>query len=224
MEIYKDLKVDTKKIEHNLEKLKKNEELIILIESGSFAPPHKMHIGLMEITKKYIEENYKTKKVIGGYLIPSSDSYVRHKLNKDFIPLVHRVNMSKIFTKNSDWLDVLDWGLAQGVKIQIYLQKIINNKFPKYDIKCVLVFGIDYYLKYNIHLYDTQICIFRPGYNINEVKNRYPQKLIFVEGKDDNISSTLIRKAIRENDEITIIELTSKEVLDYIKNNNIFEK
>ena len=64
-----ELKIDTDKIKRNLKKYKTKEELIILIESGALAPPHKMHIGLMEIVKKYMEEN-SNKKVVGGYLIP----------------------------------------------------------------------------------------------------------------------------------------------------------
>ena len=74
-EFIKDLKVVTEKIKKNLKKHKKNEELIILIESGSLGSPHKMYIGLMEITKKYIEEKEKSKTVIGGYLIPDKKAY-----------------------------------------------------------------------------------------------------------------------------------------------------
>ena len=58
-----------------------------------------MHLGLMEMTKKNIEQNYKNKKVVGGFLIPSSDRYVKSKLKNDFIPLVHRVNMTKLLIK-----------------------------------------------------------------------------------------------------------------------------
>lgn len=226
-EIYNDmikqLKIDTDKIKQNLKKYKTNDELIILIESGSLAPPHKMHIGLMEIVKKNIEENNSNLKVVGGYLIPSSDSYVKYKLKNDFICLNHRVNMTKLITKNSDWLDCLDWGLAYGEEIKQLLQRIINKKFPKYkNIKCILVFGIDYYLKNRIDLEDEHICIFRPGYDIDLVKERYPKNLYFVEGKNEDISSTSLRKAIREKNEEIINELTSKEVVDYIRNNDIF--
>ena len=52
----------------------------------------------------------------------------------------------------------------------------------------------------------------------------YPKNLIFVPGKDLDISSTSIRKAIREGNEKIINELTFKEVADYIKNNNIFNE
>ena len=65
------------KLEQKLKEYKYDEELIILIESGSLAPPHKMHIALMEMTKKFIEENYNNRKVVAGYLIPSSDNYVK---------------------------------------------------------------------------------------------------------------------------------------------------
>jgi len=213
---------NTDKIKENLKKYKTDEELIILIESGSLAPPHKMHIGLMEIVKKYIEEN-SNKKVVGGFLIPSSDGYVKYKLKKDFISLNHRVNMTKLWIKNSDWLECLDWGKANGIEIKILLQKIIDVTFPEYkNIKCVLVFGIDFYLRHKFNLKDEQICIFRPGYDIELVKKKYPKNLIFVEGKDEDVSSTLIRKAIKENNDKLINELTNKEIADYIKNNNIF--
>lgn len=221
-EMIKELKINTDKIKNNLKKYKHNDELIVLIESGSLAPPHKMHIGLMEIVKKYIEDN-NNKKVVGGYIIPSSDAYVRDKLKNDFICLNHRVNMTQLLIKKSDWIECLDWGLAYGEEIKILLQKIIDKNFPKYkNIKCILVFGIDYYIRYKIHFKDEHICVFRPGYDIDLVKKLYPENLIFVEGKDEDISSTLIRKAIREKNEKIIKELTSKEIVDYIKKNDIF--
>jgi len=96
-EMEKELKKDTNtnKIKENLKKYKTDEELIILIESGALSSPHKMHIGLMEIVKKYIEEN-SNKKVVGGFLISSSDGHIKYKLKKDFISLNYRVNMTKL--------------------------------------------------------------------------------------------------------------------------------
>ena len=125
--------------------------------------------------------------------------------------------------KNNDWLECLDWGLAYGEDIKILLQNIINKKFPKYkNIKCILVFGIDYYLKHRLLLKDDHICICRPGYDTELAKKIYPKNLIFVEGKEEDINSTSIRKAIRENNDVIINELTCKEIADYIKNNDIF--
>ena len=55
------------------------------------------------------------------------------------------------------------------------------------------------------------------------VKNMYPKNLIFVEGNNEDISSTKIRKAIRDKDNDAINELMPKDIVEYIKNNNIFE-
>ena len=51
----------------------------------------------------------------------------------------------------------------------------------------------------------------------------YPKNLIFVEGNNEDISSTKIRKAIRDKDNDAINELMPKDIVEYIKNNNIFE-
>ena len=139
-EYIKHLNLNTTKLELNLKNCSKNNELIILIESGALAPPHKMHIGLMELVKKYFESNDKIKKVVGGFIIPSSDNYVKHKLKRDFIPLKHRVNMTNILIKNSDWLECLDWDMAYGEEIKICIDKIIKIKLPDFKIKSYLVF------------------------------------------------------------------------------------
>ena len=75
-----------------------------------------------------------------------------------------------------------------------------------------------------MNLKDIHICVFRPGYDVEKAKKMYPENLIFVEGKDEDISSTLIRKLIRENNKKTIVELTSKEIADYIEDIDIFQK
>ena len=221
-ELIKELNTNVDKMKKNIKKCNKKDKLVVLIESGSLAPPHKMHIELMEKTKKFIEENNKNTKVICGFLIPSSNQYVKYKLKEDFIDLEHRVNMTKLMVKDSEWLDYLDWGLAYGEEIKEILDRIIKKEFPKYNIKSYLVFGIDYYLRHRIPLNDEHICVFRPGYDINKAKEMYPNNLIFVEGSEEDVSSTLLRKAIREKDEKIINEFTSKEVVDYIKNNDIF--
>ena len=159
-EYIKHLNLNTTKLELNLKNCSKNNELIILIESGALAPPHKMHIGLMELVKKYFESNDKIKKVVGGFIIPSSDNYVKHKLKRDFIPLKHRVNMTNILIKNSDWLECLDWDMAYGEEIKICIDKIIKIKLPDFKIKSYLVFGIDFYIRSHIFLKSEQVCIY----------------------------------------------------------------
>eukprot|EP01120_Amphizonella_sp_Union-15-10_P005009 TRINITY_DN1574_c0_g1_i2.p1 TRINITY_DN1574_c0_g1~~TRINITY_DN1574_c0_g1_i2.p1 ORF type:complete len:207 (+),score=37.25 TRINITY_DN1574_c0_g1_i2:57-677(+) len=54
-----------------------NDVCVVLMLSGSFNPVHRMHIKAFELAKKKLEEKYP---VIGGYIAPSSDPYVRSKL------------------------------------------------------------------------------------------------------------------------------------------------
>ena len=64
----------------------------------------------------------------------------------------------------------------------------------------------------------------RPGFDLETVKKMYTEGLIFVEGNSEDISSTQIRKAIRDKDEKAINELMCEEEISYIKNNQIFDE
>ena len=75
-----------------------------------------------------------------------------------------------------------------------------------------------------MHLKSEQICIYRPGYDLDLAKKMYPENLIFIEGNNQDISSTQIRKAIRDKDEKLINELMCEEMISYIKNNQIFNE
>ena len=62
------LNINLEKIKNNLKKYDDNnnntKEFVILIESGSLAPPHKMHLGIMELTKKYFEQDKTKNRVV----------------------------------------------------------------------------------------------------------------------------------------------------------------
>ena len=75
-----------------------------------------------------------------------------------------------------------------------------------------------------MNLKSEQVCIYRPGYDLNTAKAMYQKNLIFVEGNNEDISSTKIRKAIRDNDQSAIKELMCDEEREYIKNNQIFNE
>jgi len=61
-----------------------------LIKTGGINPIHRSHISNMIKTKEYLENVYNFN-VIGGYISPSHDHYVRGKLEKEFIPSQHRI-------------------------------------------------------------------------------------------------------------------------------------
>ena len=49
------------------------------------------------------------------------------------------------------------------------------------NIKYYLVFGVDFYIRCQMHLKSEQICIYRPGYDLDLAKKMYPENLIFIE-------------------------------------------
>ena len=61
--------------------------------SGSFSPPHKMHTEMFLKARAALEKKGAT--VVAGYIVPSSDGYVSHKLGADWIPLVDRIEMCR---------------------------------------------------------------------------------------------------------------------------------
>jgi len=52
--------------------------------------------------------------VVGGYLAPSSDDYVRGKLRLNAMSLVARNAMCALATASSDWIDVAPYGTASA--------------------------------------------------------------------------------------------------------------
>ena len=71
------------------------------------------------IVKKF---NYK---VEYGFLIPSSDEYVKMKLGKDAIKLEDRIKLCYTLVEGYDWIKVYPSGIASGNKNAKILSK--NN-------------------------------------------------------------------------------------------------
>jgi nicotinamide mononucleotide adenylyltransferase len=104
----------------NLNNLKSNKENVVLIKTGSLNPIHRSHISNMIKTKEYLENVYDFN-VIGGYISPTHDRYVKGKLGNEFISSKHRIEMCQkaIQEENQQhWLAV-DKAEAMGIYIFI---------------------------------------------------------------------------------------------------------
>jgi nicotinic acid mononucleotide adenylyltransferase len=75
-----------------------------LLLSGSFNPVHTQHVGALIATKKYLEGLGWT--VVGGFLAPSSDSYVQGKSGPEALPLKQRIALCGLAIEGFDWLSV----------------------------------------------------------------------------------------------------------------------
>jgi len=99
-----------------------------------------MHLALFTVARKFIEETDPDNHVVGGFISPSHDSYVRGKLEivmqAPHIPATHRLAMCDLGVRQSDWIDVSSWeanyadfvdfGVVADVH-QRYLDRVCGN-------------------------------------------------------------------------------------------------
>ena len=56
-------------------------KLVILVTGGCFNPIHKMHVEIFNIAMSKLDSD--TLEVVGGFIVPTSNFYVRAKLRND---------------------------------------------------------------------------------------------------------------------------------------------
>ncbi|CAF1346389.1 unnamed protein product [Rotaria sordida] len=81
---------------------------VVLIETGALNPVHRNHISNMIKTKQYLERVHGFN-VIGGYLSPTHDEYVRGKLGEELISGQHRIEICQKAIEEANqqhWLSV----------------------------------------------------------------------------------------------------------------------
>jgi len=224
--------LSTTKIEQNLSAIekcptKKPKSFVVLLLSGSFNPVHKMHIHTFEVAKKHLQLDNPNLFVVGGYIAPSSDSYVLGKLQKEAMTLGHRSSMCGIETRKSDWIEVCNWGLASGHTVTREITEILKRNFPEQKIRTLEICGADHALKYNLWRHKPMVCLGRPQYT-EKVKQALtkeepnPKEFFFIEEELQEVSSTEVRQAMKSQDPEKMEELVTKgwideDILLYIK-------
>ena len=187
------------------------------IFGGCFNPPHKMHknIALNLINKKYVD------KVI---YVPTSDNYVK----KELISLKHRYNMLKILFKDNS--NILISNISQDNKYS-YTYEVLDyfkEKFKEDEI--YFICGTDNlkelttWKNYDYILNNYKLLIIdrdkKELANIIKKYQKYSNNIILTDIKTDIISSSIIRKQIKENKDIS--KDIDQLVYDYILKNKLY--
>ena len=168
---------------------------------GCFNPPTNIHI---KIANDLIKQG-KLDKVI---FVPVNDYYNKPDLAK----ATHRLNMLKLAIKGRSGLKVDDVEIKENKKLfAIDAFEIIGDspratKCRKRDI--FMIMGSDNYNK-------------MPTWkDYEKIKDKY--NFIVIDRDEKEISSTEIRKMIRNNDK-KVMEYLSKEVYNYIIKNELYK-
>jgi nicotinic acid mononucleotide adenylyltransferase len=212
----------------NLNKVAKNIKNLngrtptILVLGGSFSPVHKMHIHSFEVCKKYIDSLQK-EYVIGGFLIPSSESYVNKKLGKDSISLNHRNKLIDISVESSDWIVNCPWGTANSFFAGTCIRNIIMDHFKNeiQNLKLRTICGADFALRACLHLEGSSIALAREGYTGELLKysKHFHEDFILLQSEEmKDLSSTMIRQKLKKGEELDE-SWVPKEVSKYLLEN-----
>lgn len=188
------------------------------IFGGCFNPPHKMHkkIALDLIKKDYLD------KVI---FVPTGNNYNK----KDLISDMDRFNMLLLLVKNYENLDVDDYEFG---KLTYTYQTLtyFKDKYPNDQIYFICgsdnLGEFDMWEKFEYILSNFKILVIKRGTNVKELLDKYrmyQHNIIFTDVLEMDLSSTIIRKKIRENRISELDEYLDREILNYILKYEIYQ-
>ena len=183
---------------------------------GSFNPIHKGHI---KVVKFLIENNYVNKIII----IPTGNYW--HK--QDLIDINDHINMVKFYENENIIVDDTLNHLPNTYQVLNELKKL----FPNEELN--LIIGDDNLEKFHLWknveeiLKNKVLVIPRNNINTEQYINSLKEIEQFVVTKEfpqEDVSSTMIRDLIENNNLENVLLYIDKEVLDYIIKNNLYSK
>ena len=186
----------------------------VILFGGSFDPPH---IGHKEIIKEC--SRYKFDKLI---LMPSYKSPLKDKTL--ITSADHRLRMLNLLVHDLNLpIDINPWEINQNRDSYTYLTiNYLKKKYPKSSI--FLVIGSDQlqqfsnWRNYKFILENVHIICFRRQYD--QFKSFKGMSITWNKDFNIDISSSLIRQKINKGEDIE--NQLSPEILEYIKDNNLY--
>ena len=180
---------------------------------GSFNPPHKGHLKIVN----HLINNYLDKVII----IPTGNYW--DKL--DLVSINDRINMLRLYENENIVIDKENNNIEYTYQILEKLSKENNEDELYLIIGADNIINFDKWknyqdiLKYNLIILNrSNIDIIKYLYKLNK-KDKY---IIVNDLPNIDISSTMIRNKIKEQDTKNILELIDENVYEYIEKNNLY--
>lgn len=179
---------------------------VVLLSTGGFFPVHGGHVAMMEAARRGIDDG--RRRVVGGYLSPAHDDYIRLKCGAVDVPVSDRLAHADAAIAPSGWLSIDPWeALARRVavnytdvtaRLETYLRHHVD---PRIDV--VYVCGGDN-ARFSLAFTERGSCVVvgRPG--SEETVDRWRAdhrvagnpRITWTDG-DDATSSTTVRRRSR---------------------------
>lgn len=195
------------------------------IMGGTFDPPHLGHL----ILAQRVKESLKLDKIV---FIPTGDIY--YKDSFETASAEHRLNMTRLSVCDNPDFSVSDIEIKEeGYSYTCDTLKKLKKKLP--DAKLYFIVGADslaYIEKWKnpaqIFESATVVSVGRNGYTSsdliakkNELESEFEADVVILDIPNIDISSTEIRKRIREN--LSVKYLVPREAEEYIKKNKLYQ-
>lgn len=194
------------------------------ILGGSFDPIHNGHLKLA--SQALIENNLDF-----VFIMPAKHN--PFKADKEMVGDEHRLNMIKLAIKDKPYLCLLE-NEIKGQEISYTYDTMVSLKEDFVDCQLYFIVGLDSFLSLETWYKGPEllknvsfIVSLRPGYVSEVLENRvfyyrskYDTEVKVVKDLMLNISSTQVRKAIKDNEDIS--SLVPEQVERYIKENGLY--
>ena len=189
------------------------------IFGGSFNPPHKMHLNIVE---ELLNE-----KVLDKVIIVPTGLHYSYKNN--LVSNEHRYNMLKLMTKHNDKIEISDFEFKDeeihSFDTLEYYKNIYKNDTIYFVCGLDNISYVDKWYKgeYLLNNYKFLV-ITRDTNNLDEILlkyEKYKDNIIITNIKSNTISSSYIRDELKEKN-YDLNDYLDQKVIDYIKENNLY--
>lgn len=189
------------------------------IFGGSFNPPHKMHLNIVE---ELLNE-----KVLDKVIIVPTGLHYSYKNN--LVSNEHRYNMLKLMTKHNDKIEISDFEFKDeeihSFDTLEYYKDIYKNDTIYFVCGLDNISYVDKWYKgeYLLNNYKFLV-ITRDTNNLDEILlkyEKYKNNIIITNIKSNTISSSYIRDELKEKN-YNLNDYLDQKVIDYIKENNLY--
>lgn len=189
------------------------------IFGGSFNPPHKMHLNIVE---ELLNE-----KILDKVIIVPTGLHYSYKNN--LVSNEHRYNMLKLMTKHNDKIEISDFEFKDeeihSFDTLEYYKNIYKNDTLYFVCGLDNISYVDKWYKgeYLLNNYKFLV-ITRDTNNLDEILSKYEKykdNIIITNIKSNTISSSYIRDELKEKN-YNLNDYLDQKVIDYIKENNLY--
>lgn len=189
------------------------------IFGGSFNPPHKMHLNIVE---ELLNE-----KVLDKVIIVPTGLHYSYKNN--LVSNEHRYNMLKLMTKHNDKIEISDFEFKDeeihSYDTLEYYKDIYKNDTIYFVCGLDNISYVDKWYKgeYLLNNYKFLV-ITRDTNNLDEILlkyEKYKDNIIITNIKSNTISSSYLRDELKEKN-YDLNDYLDQKVIDYIKENNLY--